>query len=319
MPGICTMVPPAYVDGRDEMDVAVLGGKLGKIIPCPPVVLEEEPRKPMWSRKVFVGGLPLQVLDEELVRVFGPFGSFSIFRPSQTTSFQSRCYCFLVFEQAADVERMLGALENTAGGFFADLWAGNRTVKVQVRPFDVLDSKYVPNPQRPVDLRFTVFLGGIARTTRACELAAAFAQFGDVAGVSVDLDPEQLYPRGTARVFFSASTGYTRAMRQKMVQMEANGETKTYEIKPFVYDNYCDNCFSRLIVHQKARYFCAAVSCLSYYCDACWEQMHKGTRSGHRPFNKGALGSGSKAIQRPPSLFVSLEQQMSRPPPMFPH
>ncbi|KAI6232696.1 CBR-CPB-1 protein [Aphelenchoides fujianensis] len=253
--------------GHDALDAAVIGGGFGRLRAAPPVD-EKKPKVAMWSRKVFVGGLPVHVQDDELYRVFGAANRFTINRPNQSGAIRSKSYCFLIFEDAHDVESLLRSLEYVDGGFFADVWAGNRVVKVQIRPFNVHDAKYVAHAERAVNLRLTVFVGGISRTSRAVDLVAAFSTFGEVAGVTIDLDPELLYPRGTARVFFASIAGYTRAMRQKVVH------AKCYELKPFVFDTLCENCFSRSIVHQKAKHFCGAPSCLSYYCDSCWNEVH---------------------------------------------
>ncbi|KAI6240969.1 CBR-CPB-1 protein [Aphelenchoides fujianensis] len=305
-----------YANGHDALDAAVIGAA------PPPPPKDNKPKPAMWSRKVFVGGLPAHVQDDELYRVFGAANRFTINRPNQSGAIRSKSYCFLIFENA---ERG----RYVDGGFFADVWAGNRVVKVQIRPFNVYDAKYVADAERAVNLRLTVFVGGISRTSRAVDLVAAFSTFGEVAGVTIDLDPELLYPRGTARVFFASIAGYTRAMRQKVVHVRAAEEAKCYELKPFIFDNLCENCFSRSI----AKHFCGAPSCLSYYCDSCWNQVHakNTTRAHHRPFNKGALGQGSPSNSQqhakhspsppaflptvPPKFAVGWMAQMHRPPP----
>lgn len=76
---------------------------------------------------------------------------------------------------------------------------GIRSARVQVRPWgeifyrrinwllDTKDAVYCPQPKRMVNLRYTVFIGGILRTIRACDLAAAFSKFGEVVASTIDL------------------------------------------------------------------------------------------------------------------------------------
>ncbi|KAI6181361.1 hypothetical protein M3Y98_00821000 [Aphelenchoides besseyi] len=255
-----------------------------------------EPLEPigsvMYSRKVFIGGITTHCTDVELFRVFSPYGKFAITRPNISSGIRSKHYCFLIFDRSDSVATMLRSLIEVDGGYFAEVWCGSRMIKVQVRPFNVFDSKYTTTPHRSVNLRFAVFIGGILRTSRSVELARAFSEFGEVSGVTIDLDPQLLYPRGTARVFFASMDGYAKALRQKTVNVPFEGELKIYEIKPFVLDNPCEECYWRSIATIKAKHFCSYPSCLSYYCDDCWQHVHNrmasnGLRAHHQPFTKG--------------------------------
>ncbi|KAI6230894.1 hypothetical protein M3Y95_00324100 [Aphelenchoides besseyi] len=299
---ICLLLPMSfnarpitslYVNGRDPLDDLILKGKVVPMSILPKThVHQPKESMTMYSRKVFLGGIPSHCADVELFRVFSPFGKFTISRPNIGTGIRSKNYCFLVFEKSESVNAMLRSLTELDGGYFAELWGGSRMTKVQVRPFNVFDAKYTTNPHRPVNLRFAVFVGGISRTSRGVDLARAFRSFGEVAGVTIDLDPQMLYPRGTARVFFASMDGYAKALCQKMVNVPFEGELKIYEIKPFVLDNPCEECYSRSIVTIKAKHFCPYPSCLSYYCDECWQHVHSrmgsnGLRAHHQPFTKG--------------------------------
>lgn len=66
------------------------------------------------------------------------------------------------------------------------------------------------------------------------------------------------------------------------------------EIKPYVLDEQpCDQCGAPL-----AAQFCAALDCLHYLCDGCWERVHSAGsgREQHRPLLKQTSeGSGSRA------------------------
>jgi cytoplasmic polyadenylation element-binding protein len=60
------------------------------------------------------------------------------------------------------------------------------------------------------------------------------------------------------------------------------------EVKPYVLDDQmCDECQGTRCGGKFAPFFCANVTCLQYYCEACWATIH--TRPGreyHKPLVK---------------------------------
>lgn len=76
--------------------------------------------------------------------------------------------------------------------------------------------------------------------------------------------------------------------------MRSIGVRVQVEIKPYVLDEQpCDQCGAPL-----AAQFCAALDCLQYLCDACWERAHAAgsRREQHQPLLKQTNeGSGSRA------------------------
>ena len=50
---------------------------------------------------------------------------------------------------------------------------------------------------QPIDPRKTIFIGGVPRPLKACELADIFnSRYGNVCYAGIDCDPELKYPKG---------------------------------------------------------------------------------------------------------------------------
>jgi cytoplasmic polyadenylation element-binding protein len=60
--------------------------------------------------------------------------------------------------------------------------------------------------------------------------------------------------------------------------------------------------FLKLCNGRYAPYFCGDVSCLQYYCEACWDRLHYSganrLREMHKPFVR--LGEQTKQLHRLP-------------------
>jgi hypothetical protein len=58
---------------------------------------------------------------------------------------------------------------------------------ILITRLDTRNAVFSPEPKRMVNLHYTVFIGGIARTIRAYDLAVAFSKFGEVVASTIDL------------------------------------------------------------------------------------------------------------------------------------
>lgn len=60
------------------------------------------------------------------------------------------------------------------------------------------------------------------------------------------------------------------------------------EVKPYVLDDQlCDECQGARCGGKFAPFFCASVTCLQYYCEQCWMQIHsRPGREYHKPLVK---------------------------------
>lgn len=246
----------------------------------------------MYSRKVFVGGLPIDTKESTVRNIFSKFGKVLIDWPRRLGSKPDQIrpmagYVFLVFEDEASVQRLISQCFLDSGSFW--LFVTSDTMKkkpVQVRPWKLGDSDYMMDPDYQMDSRLTVFIGGVPRPTRAVEIANALNQiYGPIAYVGVDTDPELKYPKGCARVTFATASGYVAALKQRHVELNHTDTPKRVEIKPYLMEEQmCDNCFGTKCHGQHAQYFCGFDQCLQYYCVRCWDHIH-GNHSfaHHRP------------------------------------
>ena len=60
------------------------------------------------------------------------------------------------------------------------------------------------------------------------------------------------------------------------------------EVKPYVLDDQlCDECQGARCGGKFAPFFCANVTCLQYYCEYCWADIHsRAGREFHKPLVK---------------------------------
>ena len=69
--------------------------------------------------------------------------------------------------------------------------------QVQIRPWRLSDSDFIMDHTQPIDARKTIFIGGVPRPLKACELADIFnARYGNVCYAGIDCDPDLKYPKG---------------------------------------------------------------------------------------------------------------------------
>ena len=75
-------------------------------------------------------------------------------------------------------------------------------VQVQIRPWKLGDSDYIMDHMQPIDARKTIFIGGVPRPLKACELADIFnSRYGNVCYAGIDCDPDLKYPKGAVFLY----------------------------------------------------------------------------------------------------------------------
>uniref|UniRef100_A0A914XN21 Cytoplasmic polyadenylation element-binding protein 1 n=1 Tax=Plectus sambesii TaxID=2011161 RepID=A0A914XN21_9BILA len=306
---------------------------------APEVYWQTNPTEEVFARKVFVGGLPIDISEEEIDGTFSRFGPLLIDWPRRSESHyppRGQCslgYVFLVFEHERSVQELVKHCHREDDKYY--LFISSPTMKdkpVQVRPWLLTDSDYMADQDMPLDPRKTVFIGGVPRPLKASELARLMDQlYGGVCYAGIDTDPELKYPKGAARVSFSNQQSFIAAIAGRFVQIQHTEADKRVEVKPYVMeDQMCDECQGARCGGKYAPYFCGAVSCLQYYCETCWNMIHFGgnrSRSGHKPMaklgeqgtkvlehfgrNRAASTSGPSAMSAPTSFETSYEQQQN--------
>ncbi|CAH8544315.1 unnamed protein product [Schistosoma curassoni] len=262
-------------------------------------------REEGFSRKVFVGGLPPDIDEEEITTAFRRFGPLIVDWPHKTESkayFPPKGYCFLLFQDERSVQSLINACIVDEGKYY---WCvSSPTMKdkpVQIRPWNLADSDFVMDGSQPLDPRKTIFVGGVPRPLRAIELALIMDRlYGGVCYAGIDTDPELKYPKGAGRVAFSNQQSYIAAISARFVQLQHNEIDKRVEVKPYVLDNQmCDECQGTRCGGKFAPFFCANVTCLQYYCEQCWVQIHsRYGREYHKPLVKEGAERPRPALYR---------------------
>ncbi|XP_056327542.1 cytoplasmic polyadenylation element-binding protein 3 isoform X5 [Danio aesculapii] len=250
-------------------------------------------RMERYSRKVFVGGLPPDIDEDEITNSFRRFGHLVVDWPHKAESksyFPPKGYAFLLFQEESSVQALIDACIEEDGKLY--LCVSSPTIKdkpVQIRPWNLSDSDFVMDGSQPLDPRKTIFVGGVPRPLRAVELAMIMDRlYGGVCYAGIDTDPELKYPKGAGRVAFSNQQSYIAAISARFVQLQHNDIDKRVEVKPYVLDDQmCDECQGSRCGGKFAPFFCANVTCLQYYCEYCWASIHsRAGREFHKPLVK---------------------------------
>lgn len=246
-----------------------------------------------FSRKVFVGGLPPDIDEDEIVTHFRRYGNLIVDWPHKAESksyFPPKGYAFLIFQEERSVQDLIETCVMDDGKLYMVVSSPSMKDKpVQIRPWCLNDSDFVMDGSQPLDPRKTIFVGGVPRPLKAIELAMIMDRFyGGVCYAGIDTDPELKYPKGAGRVAFSNQQSYIAAISARFVQLQHGEIDKRVEVKPYVLDDQmCDECQGNRCGGKFAPFFCANVTCLQYYCEACWATIH--TRQGreyHKPLVK---------------------------------
>uniref|UniRef100_W5L1Y0 Cytoplasmic polyadenylation element binding protein 4 n=1 Tax=Astyanax mexicanus TaxID=7994 RepID=W5L1Y0_ASTMX len=246
-----------------------------------------------YSRKVFVGGLPPDIDEDEITASFRRFGPLFVDWPHKAESksyFPPKGYAFLLFQDESSVQALIDACIEEDGKLY--LCVSSPTIKdkpVQIRPWNLNDSDFVMDGSQPLDPRKTIFVGGVPRPLRAVELAMIMDRlYGGVCYAGIDTDPELKYPKGAGRVAFSNQQSYIAAISARFVQLQHGEIDKRVEVKPYVLDDQlCDECQGTRCGGKFAPFFCANVTCLQYYCEYCWAAIHsRAGREFHKPLVK---------------------------------
>ncbi|CAO1431420.1 unnamed protein product, partial [Diamesa serratosioi] len=246
-----------------------------------------------FSRKVFVGGLPPDIDEDEITASFRRYGPLIVDWPHKAESksyFPPKGYAFLLFQDESSVQNLIENCIIEDDKLY--ICVSSPTIKnkpVQIRPWRLSDADFVLDASMPLDPRKTVFVGGVPRPLKALELAMIMDRlYGGVCYAGIDTDPELKYPKGAGRVAFSNQQSYIAAISARFVQLQHGDIDKRVEVKPYVLDDQmCDECQGQRCSGKFAPFFCANVTCLQYYCEHCWATIHsRPGREYHKPLVK---------------------------------
>ncbi|CAJ0608552.1 unnamed protein product [Cylicocyclus nassatus] len=250
----------------------------------------------IYSRKVFVGGLPIDIEEDELVETFARFGPLVVDWPNKNETksyYPPKGYVFLIFNHETSVRTLVQhcTIEDEKLFLFISSSMNAEKLKVQIRPWRLADADYLVDVNVPINLRRVVFVGGVPRPIRAVELAHIMDRlYGSVACAGIDTDVEYKYPKGAGRVAFTNYNSYMRAITERYAQLSHGEVEKRVEMKPYVLDDQiCEECIREPNGGRHAPFFCPHLECLQYYCESCWTSMHGSpSREHHKPLVKEA-------------------------------
>ncbi|KJH45317.1 hypothetical protein DICVIV_08634 [Dictyocaulus viviparus] len=251
----------------------------------------------IYSRKVFVGGLPIDIEEgRNLYRLFYRFERihFDMFQTNwlRYLPVLDR-YVFLIFDHETSVRTLVQhcTIEDEKLFLFISSPINSEKLKVQIRPWRLADADYLVDVNVPINLRRVVFVGGVPRPIRAVELAHIMDRlYGSVACAGIDTDVEYKYPKGAGRVAFTNYNSYMKAITERYAQLSHGEVEKRVEMKPYVLDDQiCEECIREPNGGKHAPFFCPHLECLQYYCESCWTSMHGSpSREHHKPLVKEA-------------------------------
>uniref|UniRef100_A0A8C2GZL1 Cytoplasmic polyadenylation element binding protein 1b n=1 Tax=Cyprinus carpio TaxID=7962 RepID=A0A8C2GZL1_CYPCA len=211
-------------------------------------------QNPIYSCKVFLGGVPWDITEAGLINTFKCYGPLSVEWPGKDGK-HPRCppkgnmpkgYVYLVFESDKSVRALLQDCtedllhpEGYSEYYFKMSSRRMRCKDAQVIPWVISDSNYVSCPSQRLDPRNTVFVGALHGMLNAEALASIMNDlFGGVVYAGIDTDKHK-YPIGE---------------------------------KIWVDKLATDNCYFL--------YW----TCFKYYCRSCWHRQHSmDILSNHRP------------------------------------
>ncbi|XP_042212495.1 cytoplasmic polyadenylation element-binding protein 1-like [Homarus americanus] len=246
-------------------------------------------KNPIYSCKVFLGGVPWDVTESALKQTFLHYGNIQVEWPGKENSANPpRGYVYILFEFERQVKTLLGACSQDigiGGNYYYKVSSRRiRQKEVQIIPWVISDSNYVRCPSYQLDPAKTVFVGALHGMLSAEGLANIMNDlFGGVVYSGIDTDKHK-YPIGSGRVTFNNVQSYRKAVRAAFIEIKTPKFTKKVQVDPYLADSLCQLCGM-----QQGPYFCRDENCFKYFCRSCWQLTHPmDVHGGHKPIMRNS-------------------------------
>ncbi|EYC15889.1 hypothetical protein Y032_0035g3029 [Ancylostoma ceylanicum] len=238
------------------------------------LLMDNHPQ-PIYSRKVFLGGLPPHITTEELQRFFLAFGTVEIGWPVPESNNEHDGFMFATFTSADSVVKLVENCVRLNGRLTINMpLGGSISASIHIRVWCTKDAKYCSSECGDSILKNTrncVFVGGIPRTMTARQLSCFMSlTFGDVTFAKIEVELETDYPKGAGCVMFRDREAFVAAIASRFVPLNFGDHLKQIELQPYLMRLVdCDIC-----QRMKTRNFCPKLRCLKFMCEMCWKQAH---------------------------------------------
>jgi len=234
-------------------------------------------KNPIYSNKVFLGGVPWDINEAGLQQAFRPFGAVKVEWPNKDSSRIQRNppkgYLYLLFESEKSVKALLGNCTHdfSSGGdwFFKISSRRMRCKEVQVIPWVLTDSNFVRSTSQKLDPNRTIFVGGLHGMINAEALCQIMNDlFDNVIYSGIDTDKHK-YPIGSGRVTFGTHRSFMKAVQAAFIEIRSAKFSKKVQIDPYLEDSMCSTCHI-----NPGPFFCRDPLCFKYFCHSCWGWHH---------------------------------------------
>ena len=124
-----------------------------------------------YSRKVFVGGLPQDIDQEEILNFFRMYGQLVVDWPHKSESksmYPPKGYVFLIFEKEKSVQDLIANCSLEKDKYYMSISSHSvKDKQIQIRPWCLNDTDFVLDSMQPIDPRKTIFVGGVPRPLKS--------------------------------------------------------------------------------------------------------------------------------------------------------